>query len=202
MGGGGGWLGLLQQSYIYNSSDFTNTGSSCWGEIYCRFGYLWQQEFGVLKIPSNLNYPNLDYPYPRYPNLKAQQTQRLKYKTGTTCSVCACAVYNFVQLCSLALPLAMARQSTVSDIAKIMQFTCEMVDMGMKKQTKVMKVGDDQRLHCRPGCVALQVWFRAWLTVAYINFSYPNFSLIQTPGLRELAKGVRIIEVGLYYICH
>ena len=32
------------------------------------------------------------------------------------------------------------------------------------------------------------------------HFSYPNFLLIQTLGLLELAKGVRIIEVGLYNI--
>ena len=41
-------------------------------------------------------------------------------------------------------------KSTVSDIkknkAKIMQFRHEMVEMGMKQQAKVMKIGDDQRL--------------------------------------------------------
>ena len=30
-------------------------------------------------------------------------------------------------------------------------------------------------------------------------FSYPNYSLIRTLGLLELAKGVRVIEVGLYF---
>ena len=41
-------------------------------------------------------------------------------------------------------------KSTVSDInknrEKIRSFSCEMVDMGMKKQGKVMKVSDDKHL--------------------------------------------------------
>ena len=41
-------------------------------------------------------------------------------------------------------------KSTLSDIdknrEKLRSFSCEMVDMGMKKQAKVMKVSDDKRL--------------------------------------------------------
>ena len=52
-------------------------------------------------------------------------------------------------------------------------------------------------------CSASMVW--TWSTVWIANFSYPNFLLIRTPPpLRflELAKGVRIIEVGLYRVLH
>ena len=50
-------------------------------------------------------------------------------------------------------------KSTVSDIKKnkkkILAFSCEMVDMGMKKQAKVMKLSDDRRLD-----QAVFLWFR------------------------------------------
>ena len=39
----------------------------------------------------------------------------------------------------------------------------------------------------------------AWVTAQMSNFSYRNLLLIQMLRFLELAKGVRIIELGLYF---